>query len=284
MTLEEKLLALDLEGFYIEESVLSPMQVEEVHASTKATLLEGAEKIFGSTFLNHNQSLAPYLANHKIMEVVRSLLGSSARIISTSGNMSSPSPEANPSPPGNLHVDWPWGQSGASYIEGTLPNVVINLTTFWMLTDFTRQNGATIVSPGTHKAGKNPNGYPELKKARPTEIQVEASAGSVLVFDGRLWHKGGTNRSVVPRIFWGVNYAPWWLNCHARRPCSVEHKIQSDAGYTPAGHWPYLKGEVHDLLPEQVRPLVRHWVDREWVMSKTEAEAAIWDFSYFRDE
>ena len=42
MTLEEKLLALDLEGFYIEESVLSPMQVEEVHASTKATLLEGA--------------------------------------------------------------------------------------------------------------------------------------------------------------------------------------------------------------------------------------------------
>ena len=201
MTLEEKLLALDLEGFYIEESVLSPMQVEEVHASTKATLLEGAEKIFGSTFLNHNQSLAPYLANHKIMEVVRSLLGSSARIISTSGNMSSPSPEANPSPPGNLHVDWPWGQSGASYIEGTLPNVVINLTTFWMLTDFTRQNGATIVSPGTHKAGKNPNGYPELKKARPTEIQVEASAGSVLVFDGRLWHKGGTNRSVAPRIF-----------------------------------------------------------------------------------
>ena len=59
MTLEEKLLALDVERFYIEESVLSLMEAKEVHASTKATLLEGAEKVFGNTFLNHNQSLAP---------------------------------------------------------------------------------------------------------------------------------------------------------------------------------------------------------------------------------
>ena len=115
MTLEEKLLALDVEGFYIEESVLSPMQAKEVRGSTKATLLEGAEKIFGSTFLNHNQSLAPYLANHKILEVVRSILGPNARIISTSGNMSPPSSGAKSAPPGNLHVDWPWGQSGTSY-------------------------------------------------------------------------------------------------------------------------------------------------------------------------
>ena len=95
MTLEEKLLALDVEGFYIEESVLSPMQAKEVRGSTEATLLEGAEKIFGCTFLNHNQSLAPYLANHKILEVVRSILGPNARIISTSGNMSPHHPGLN---------------------------------------------------------------------------------------------------------------------------------------------------------------------------------------------
>jgi len=146
MTFEEKLLALDIEGFYIEESVLSPMQIGEVYASTKATLLEGSERIFGSTFLNHNQSLAPYLADHQIMEVVRSVLGPSVRIISTSGNMSSPSSDAKPTPSGDLHVDWPWGQSGASYIEGMLPNVVINLTTFWMLTDFTKKT----VQPSSH--------------------------------------------------------------------------------------------------------------------------------------
>ena len=28
--------------------------------------------------------------------------------------MSPPSPGAKSAPPGNLHVDWPWGQSGTS--------------------------------------------------------------------------------------------------------------------------------------------------------------------------
>ena len=62
MTLEEKLLSLKIEGFYIEESVLSPTQAAEAYVSTKATLQEGSGRIFGSTFLNHNQCLAPYLA------------------------------------------------------------------------------------------------------------------------------------------------------------------------------------------------------------------------------
>ena len=158
MTLEEKLLSLKIEGFYLEESILSPTQAAEAYASTKATLQEGSGRIFGSTFLNHNQCLAPYLAAPQIMEVVVAMLGPSARIISTSGNLREPTAQAEPDPPGGLHVDWPWGQSGGSYIEGQLPDVVINLTTFWMLTEFSPQNGATIVAPGTHQAGKNPNG------------------------------------------------------------------------------------------------------------------------------
>ena len=50
MTLEEKLLSLKIEGFYIEESVLSPTQAAEAYVSTKATLKESSERIFGSTF------------------------------------------------------------------------------------------------------------------------------------------------------------------------------------------------------------------------------------------
>jgi|ETNmetMinimDraft_30_1059905.scaffolds.fasta_scaffold07839_2 hypothetical protein len=38
------------------------------------------------------------------------------------------------------------------------------------------------------------------------------------------------------RVFWGVNYAPWWLNYHARRPHSVEHQIQAQVGHMPTGH------------------------------------------------
>jgi len=283
MTLEEKLLALELEGFYVEEGVLSPSQVEQVCQSTEKTLDQGAGKIHGSNFLNHDQSLAPFLAAERILAVVHSVLGASARIISSSGNLRNPDPNAPERVPGNLHVDWPWGQSGASHVEGPLPDLVINLTTFWMLTDFTRENGATVVAPGTHRSRANPNGDHGLRKARPTEFTVEAPAGSVLVFDGRLWHTGGNNRSLSRRIFWGVNYAPWWLNCHPRRPHSVEHRLQAARGHTPSGHWPYLKGEVFDELPASIQPLLRHWVDREWVMTREEAEASIWDTSNFMD-
>ena len=98
MTLEEKLLSLKIEGFYLEESVLSPTQAAEAYASTKATLQEGSGRIFGSTFLNHNQCLAPYLAAPQIMEVVVAMLGPSARIISTSGNLREPTAQAEPDP------------------------------------------------------------------------------------------------------------------------------------------------------------------------------------------
>jgi len=43
MTLEEKLLSLKIEGFYLEESVLSPRQAAEAYVSTKATLKIGAD-------------------------------------------------------------------------------------------------------------------------------------------------------------------------------------------------------------------------------------------------
>ena len=279
MNLAEKLLALELEGFYVEEGVLSPAEAARLCQSTEDTLDQGP--VYGSNFLNHDQSLAPHLADERIVEVVRAIHGEGARIIANSGNLRDPNPGAAPRAPGGLHVDWPWGQSGASHIGGSLPDVVINITTFWMLTDFTRANGATVVAPGTHKSRHNPNGDPALKRARPTEFTVEAPAGSVLVFDGRLWHDGGVNRSSSRRVFWGVNYGPWWLNCHARRPHSVEHRLQAEAGHTPAGHWPYLKGAIFDSLPAQVKPLLRHWVDREWIMTKAEAEASVGDTSYF---
>ena len=63
---------------------------------------------------------------------------------------------------------------------------------------------------------------------------------------------------------------------------SVEHRVQTQAGHTPSGHWPYLRSEVYELFPPPVKQLLRHWVDTEWVMSKAEAEAAIWDVSYFQ--
>ena len=64
-------------------------------------------------------------------------------------------------------------------------------TTIWALTDFTEENGATRVVPGSHRSADVPD-YSKHQSEYQTE-PVEMPAGSVLVFDGGLWHTSGEN-------------------------------------------------------------------------------------------
>lgn len=271
MSLEEALFALKIDGFYLIEGVMPPEEADKHRKGVEQALADAGGHIEGSMFINYYQGLAPYFDDERILGVAQALFGMYTRIISTGMLISEPHPGGKPGAPGGYHSDWPFGQSGASYVNVPIPDVMMNLVTFWMLTDFTKENGATVVVPGTHRATQNPNGDPNLRKGRLTELQVTAPRGSVVLFDGRLWHNAGSNYSNDRRIFHSVSYGPWWLNCHARRPDSVEHRIQTEAGHhAPAGHWPYVKGEVYDRLPESVKPLFRHWLDREWEMSLSE--------------
>ncbi len=65
-----------------------------------------------------------------------------------------------------------------------------------MLDGSTLANGATRLIPGSHLRLGDPRMLlPREPDARqPDEIQVEAAAGSALVFNGHLWHAGAVNR------------------------------------------------------------------------------------------
>ncbi len=69
---------------------------------------------------------------------------------------------------------------------GIAPAVVVN--TMWMLSDFTAANGATEVVPGSHRTGAHP---PQGDQSGCGIVAAEAPAGSLMVFDGRLWHGTG---------------------------------------------------------------------------------------------
>ena len=56
--------------------------------------------------------------------------------------------------------------------------------TNWLLTDYTLENGALAVVPGSHKYGTHPKSGEGMADAVP----VEAPAGSVVLFHGGLWH------------------------------------------------------------------------------------------------
>jgi len=58
----------------------------------------------------------------------------------------------------------------------------------YALTDFTEENGATRIIPGSHKLDT----APEFGKHYDS-ISAEMSKGSVLVWPGNVWHGGGEN-------------------------------------------------------------------------------------------
>jgi len=83
------------------------------------------------------------------------------------------------------------------------PMVVVAM---WALTDFTRENGGTHVVPGSHRLGRLP-----ARGEQHASIQVEMPAGSVLFYNGSLWHGGGENRSSGRRMAIVANYCAGFL-------------------------------------------------------------------------
>ena len=69
------------------------------------------------------------------------------------------------------------------------PRPTLQVEAMFALTDFTRENGATRVVPGSHR-------WPEDRKPEEAEItQAEMAAGSALFYLGSALHGGGANRS-----------------------------------------------------------------------------------------
>ena len=66
-----------------------------------------------------------------------------------------------------------------------------SVQSIWMLSDFTEKNGATRIVPKSHLSGILPD--PSVPH-KHRSIPVEGPAGSVLVYDARMWHSGGEHK------------------------------------------------------------------------------------------
>jgi ectoine hydroxylase-related dioxygenase (phytanoyl-CoA dioxygenase family) len=84
-----------------------------------------------------------------------------------------------------IHVDSPRWVQGYSF----------NLGVMWALDEFTGDNGATQVLPGSHRSPDSPS--PEFFDRN--FVRLTCPAGSMIVFDGRLFHRAGDNRTAAWR-------------------------------------------------------------------------------------
>ena len=126
-----------------------------------------------------------------------------------------------------IHRDrWAWGKR--------LQNLEPQFNTIWAMTDFTEENGATQVVPGSLD-------WPDDREAKPEEIcQAVMSAGSVLLYTGGVFHGGGENRSTADRVGVNLTYTLGWLrqeenqylSCPPEIAREFSEELQDMLGYT----------------------------------------------------
>ena len=219
---------------------------------------------YGPTYglLNLNQSFAPYLADDRIVATLKAFWGPYVRITWIKGEFSPPGRHR-----GGWHADQPFNQGGTVRVFAPYGDAVIQLSSVWMLSEFTEENGGTLVVPGSHRANNNPTGGNGIDRMRPypTEKQAIGKAGDVLLFDSRTWHAPAANSTDQPRLGLAVRYAPWWLNLdYLMPPGSPEKERLAEEVGLPVAELsdgePTLTPSIFEALPEKVKPLLRHWV------------------------
>lgn len=81
-----------------------------------------------------------------------------------------------------------------------LNGYVASVNALLTVSEFTRENGGTVVVPGSHQRIEAPSD--EFMEA--ATVPVECPAGSLIVFDSTLWHAAGANTSGRDRL--GINH------------------------------------------------------------------------------
>jgi hypothetical protein len=158
----------------------------------------------------------------------------------------------------------PW-HADDSFYPVPRPHAPLAVSVIWALEDFTDDNGATEVIPGSHLWGME---HPD-DAARAT-VKAMMPAGSALVFDGATWHRGGANTSAArTRLAISPQYCQPWLRPQESQlliaPPDVARgasdRMRSMLGYNI--HPPFV-GQVDGMHPLRL-------VDPEYAQRKTKA-------------
>ena len=100
----------------------------------------------------------------------------------------------------------------------------------WAITDFTEENGATRIIPGSHLRDEPPNPLEHYDT-----IPAEMPKGSVLVWVGSLWHGGGANRTDTRRVGIAMNYCAGYIRQQENQQLGHPAAAGQDLPPAPAG-------------------------------------------------
>lgn len=142
-----------------------------------------------------------------------------------------------------------WHTDDAFYRHPRPRDLTLALSVIWAIDAFTEDNGATQIIPGSHRWSDE---HPDDREH--VSMPAVMPAGSAIIFDGALWHRGGANRSHGMRLAISPQYNQPWLRtqesqllivpAEAARACS--DRMRAMLGYSI--HPPFI-GQVDGMHP-----------------------------------
>jgi ectoine hydroxylase-related dioxygenase (phytanoyl-CoA dioxygenase family) len=130
------------------------------------------------------------------------------------------------------------------------PAPELQLATVIAFVDFTRENGATRVVPGSHRWPDRqmlPAEQMAQRAPEPDEIAyAEMPAGSAVVYTGGTIHAGGANVTDIPRRGAHLSYCLGWLRTEENNYLSTPPAV---AAKLPRVAQELLGYAVHDSIP-----------------------------------
>jgi ectoine hydroxylase-related dioxygenase (phytanoyl-CoA dioxygenase family) len=204
--------------------------VVELDAKPRTDRFRGFKTIKIENLVSHGPLFQKLVANQAIRPIIEHVIGPGYLLTSSMSLDLLSGEDVQP-----LHTD---DQLYGKVMGRPRPPLVCN--TIYAITDFTAENGATRVIPGSHKALLDPGSSLEEIIARADEkppaevgepIPAVMKAGSVLVLHGALWHGGGANRSDKRRLGIAVDHCAGWLRPTSNNMFSIpmDEVLNSDA-------------------------------------------------------
>jgi ectoine hydroxylase-related dioxygenase (phytanoyl-CoA dioxygenase family) len=171
-----------------EDLATARRKMDEVYAVQVAEI--GGEELLGQINDGHtarvmfayDEFFLGIATNRKVRAIVEAFLGDYYTLMLQNGLLNRPVV-------GHHHAGGQWHRDlNYQHYFSSRP---LSISALFCIDDFREENGGTHVLTGSHKTEP----FPSVDYVRAHETVLNAPAGSVLVFDSMLYHRGGVNRT-----------------------------------------------------------------------------------------
>jgi ectoine hydroxylase-related dioxygenase (phytanoyl-CoA dioxygenase family) len=205
---EEVFNELKSKGFYVLENFLNDENLRKIKKITSMIADYEAKKRIGYFYgeKGNNQRIYNLVCKHPVFQDLichpymmnlldrvyhRPTLHEKFTMNSMTGHIVAPGEKALP-----LHID--------SVVPDPIPNSMIRFIAVLALDDFTKNNGATEVVPKSHKLLRRPMRSDAISAKG---VKAVCKAGSLIMFNGSIWHHSTANNSKNSRMGLMLSYA-----------------------------------------------------------------------------